>query len=141
MIDKQYERQALFRRIRLFGVGLLIGCVCVYFMLWRGRDLGFWTPGSRVLETIRLSHQAMNPKADCKKKCLNITDEELKALFNDKGQVDFSNSQVHQQCPEYIINGIKGNNLHVRLTSCDSTVTILDISRNGQSAGCPDCDK
>jgi hypothetical protein len=141
MIDKQYERQALFRRFRLFAFGLLMGCVIVYFMLWRGKNLTGWTPNNRVLEAVRLSEITYTKKAECLRSCLNVTETELTALFDNKGSVDFSNSEVHGVCPIYLINGIDGNDLKVKLSWCsaDSTTTILELGRQ-QTKACPGCD-
>jgi hypothetical protein len=135
--DKQ-DRGAFFRRLRLFGMGVVIGCVCVYFMLIRGKDLGFWTPGKRVLEKIHKSELVYTKKAECLMECLQVSKSEVESLFVSTGEVDFGKSQVHQKCPLYIVNQ-KNSDLEVSITTCDSVASVTEVKRTGNKSECSNC--
>src|ERR1051326_2270659 len=129
MLEEKKDRSALYRRLRLYGFGVLLGVILSYFLLFRGRDLGFWTPGNRVLEKLRLSEIVYTENAECKLQCLNVSKGEIRKLFDSTEKVDLDSSNVHGKCPIYIIRGKGDNDLKVTVSTCDSTANILEIKR------------
>lgn len=135
MPDKEFEKKAFYRRLRLFGFGVILGCVLVYFLLIRGRNFSFWTPGNRVLEKLRLSEISYTQNAECMLQCLNVSKKEIRILLDSTGTVDFDSSNVHGKCPIYIVRG-KNEDLTVTISSCDSTANVLDVRHSSVKDTC-----
>jgi len=116
------------QRIRLFSVGFVIGCVLVYFILFRGgTDRTYWLPGNRVKEQVDKSTFTFSEHAKCIMACKQITEEEVRDILKN-GDVNFSESDTRGvPCPSYAIEGTSHNKkLRVLLTvfERDSTAEI-----------------
>lgn len=123
-------------RIRLYIYGFLTGCVMVYFILFRGRDRTYWLPENRVKEQLLKGKLVFTRHAQCRMKCRNITEEEVKEILKN-GNVNFSESHPHDTpCPSYAMDGTTSDKQIVRIVfaSCDTlttkVVTAIDLSRS-----------
>lgn len=141
MLDKQEKRKAFLRRLKFYGFGFALGCVLVYVLLIKGRDFGFWTPQNRVLDKIRHTEVLYSSNAECMMQCLNISRAEIKKVIDSTGTVNFDESNVHtSECPIYLLEDPDRMELKLIIQSCDSSSTILDVSKTtGEKQSC-DCD-
>jgi hypothetical protein len=122
------KRRQLFRRLRFFGFGIILGCLVSYVMLIRGKNLSFWMPSQRVLGKLSHSKLKITDTALCKMKCLHINETEIKQLLAD-GDVNFSESKVHDtKTPIYIIQKDDNKNFRLTVASGDSLATVLNVS-------------
>lgn len=114
------------RRFLLFSFGFLIGCVGVYFMLFRGQDRDYWLPGNRVKDQVKNSKVIFSDYALCIMKCRNISEADVQHILLN-GDVNFSESDIRNAvCPSYAFEGntIAGTSLRVVCTACDSVAHI-----------------
>lgn len=120
------------RRIAVFFIGVLIGCVLIYFTLIKGRDRTYWLPSNRVRNEL-LSRKLFFPENTlCKMKCAGLDKNQVKEILN-TGKIDFGKSHIHGvPIPSYAIDGSKitSNQIVVFFTTIDSTteVTAVDYS-------------
>lgn len=134
------------RRIKLylFGFGLgLIMCWLLFFRNGETRDIGGWTPNSRVTKFIE---KAKKLEADssliCKLNCEGITMEEIRKTIGATGEVNFDKSQAQKEpCHEYDIQAtVKGKTLEFYFAACteDSTAKLLYVNPpvSGDKCGC-----
>lgn len=97
------------KRIRLFFIGFIIGCVLVYFMLFRDSDRSYWLPDNRVKEQVNKSTFTFSEHAICIMACKQITEEEVRDILKN-GDVNFSESDTRGvPCPSYAIEGTTHN--------------------------------
>lgn len=112
------------RRLKLYLFGVILGAILSYFLVFRGRDLTFWTPENQIVGRLQNYALTFDPLVQCRMNCADITEKEFRNML-DSAVVDFKNSDPQMKpCPRYII--ITKNNGKVLATLCDSTATILD---------------
>ncbi|HEY6159937.1 MAG TPA: hypothetical protein VI112_01905 [Bacteroidia bacterium] len=141
MLDKDYERKNFFRRLRLYLFGVSMGCVLVYFLLWRGRDMSFWTPNNRILDDIRHAKITYSAAAKCKLKCLDMTKADVNVAFK-YGSVDFSKFVDSSRIKYYTVLGGVTQDISIKLSlnmNMDTVVRIIDISRVIAKDTCTHC--
>ncbi|MEK6614807.1 MAG: DUF4258 domain-containing protein, partial [Bacteroidota bacterium] len=121
------------KRIRLYLYGFLIGCVMVYFVLFRGRNRSYWLPENRVKEQLMKGNLVFTRHAQCRMKCRAITEDEVREILKN-GNVNFSESHPHDTpCPSYALDGTTSDKQNVRIVfaSCDTistkVVTAIDL--------------
>jgi len=137
MLDKQEKRSAFLRRLKLYGIGLGMGVLISWGMLWKGRDFGFWTPNARIFDALSRSKIVLSKKAACEMECYKLTESDIKALFDSTGLADINK---RGKCPEYSVTGEARTDLIVNVRYCDSTSTILDVKLKSIKSGCLTCD-
>lgn len=74
----------MIRRLRIYLFGFGLGLIMVYLFFGRddSRDLDIWTPEQRILEAIRQDSVFMeSEKLHCFQSCLNMDDSLVLALF------------------------------------------------------------
>ena len=124
-------------RIRLYIGGVLIGCVLVYFILFKDKNRGYWLPENRVKEQVHRSGITFSEKAKCIIKCKGISDEEVKEVLKN-GNVNFGESDTRlAPCPSYVF---EGENLTIVCTACDSIseiVNVLSLNEKQDTCNCP----
>ena len=116
----------IYHRIRVYTVGLLMGCVLVYFILIKDKNRGYWLPENRVKEQVRKSRIVFSEHAKCIITCKGISEEETKDVLKN-GDVNFRNSDTHQvPCPSYVF---EGKDVTVLCTVCDSISEVINVIR------------
>jgi Domain of unknown function (DUF4258) len=129
------------RRILLFSIGAVAGCMVVYFSLIRGNNRTYWLPGNRVKDLILKSEIIFSAHAKCMMKCRNISPQDVKEIIQN-GQVNFSESNVRNTaCPSYAIDGSVSENKKIRIivTTIDSVAeieTAFDFVLKKDSCSC-----
>ncbi len=120
----------LWRRLRLYGFGFLIGLMVVYFMLQGRGGCNSLTPG--MLKLNDLAHHTKfkyNDTAICQMKCQKIDTAELMEAFT-YGKVATEKSQSFGVAhPLYNFTGQtrKGKNLNVICMEFDSVTRIIYV--------------
>ena len=121
------------RRIRLYLIGFLFGCVMVYFVLFRGRNRSYWFPENRVKEQLMKGNLLFSEHALCRMKCRAISEAEIRDILKN-GSVNFRESHPHDApCPSYAMDGTTADKQNVRIvfSSCDTlttkVVTAIDL--------------
>lgn len=111
-------------RIRVYMVGLLIGCVLVYFMLIKDKNRGYWLPENRVKEQVRKSRIIFSEHAKCILTCKGVSEEEAKDILKN-GDINFRESDTRRTpCPSYIF---EGKDVKIICTACDSISEIINV--------------
>jgi hypothetical protein len=130
------------KRIRLYLYGFLIGCLMVYFVLFRGRNRGYWLPENRVKEQLMKGNLVFTYHAQCRMKCRAISEEEVREILKN-GSVNFSESHPHDSpCPSYALDGTTSDKQNVRIVfaSCDTlttkVVTAIDLGLEKDTCQC-----
>ena len=129
------------RRFALFGLGIILGCVMVYFTLIRGKNRGSWLPENRVKELILKSEIVYSSHAKCVMACRKINENDVMTILKD-GSVNFSESNVHETtCPSYAIDGTLSGDKKIRIvvTTVDSVAeieTAIDLNLKKDSCLC-----
>ena len=116
----------LFRKLRLYLFGVIMGGIISYFMFIKDRDLSYWTPERQVTGRLKMYALSYTDKAKCQMECNHLTEQELK-LEMDSASVDFKNSETQRKpCPIYSVYTNDG--LNVKAVLCDdSTAQILEF--------------
>lgn len=76
----------MLRRLRIYFVGFGLGLIMTYVIFSKSEDrnLDIWTPEQRVLEDIRNDSVFLEaPKLRCYLNCLDVTSDELAALWTE----------------------------------------------------------
>ncbi|UTW63328.1 hypothetical protein KFE98_03990 [bacterium SCSIO 12741] len=92
------------RRVLIYSIGFLMGCMAVYMLFYKGQDrefYGSWLPEGRVLKKIHTTLDRSDTTLNCLMECQGVFDSDLDLLFKD-GEVDFSSS-VTQGSPKNIV--------------------------------------
>ena len=141
MLQQDEKKKSFLRRLKFYGFGVVLGLALVYVLLIRGRDFGFWTPQNRVLEKIRKTELLFTNNAECMMQCLNISKGEIRKVIDSLGVVNFDQSNVHtSSCHIYMVEDKDRYEMQFLVESCDSTSTILNVSKtNAEKQSC-DCD-
>ncbi len=137
----------LYRRIKFYGLGLVLGFILVGTVLTKNK--GCQMPNSSKLE--ELSSQTL---VYCNDSMCSITEAEIVELVGawksgttqivGKGKVNFYLSDPrseHNSFPTYAIEGItkSGKNLRIFIADCDTiskVVTAIDLKMENDSCDC-----
>ncbi len=128
----------LIRRLKLYGFGFLLGLLVVSF-IYKGK--GCKLPGSIKLEELSLQKLEYTLHGECRMKCRNISEGDVKQLFK-SGKVNYDKSEVHgKPCPTYAVEGktASGKELRVVIADCDTisrVVTAIDLKMENDSCEC-----
>jgi hypothetical protein len=132
------NKSAFFRRLRLYLIGVGMGCILVYFLLMRGKSFDFWMPGNRVMENIQKSELTYSINAECMMQCMNFSRQEIRKVIDSTGTVNFDESNTKASCPIYIIEDKERFDLKLTLSVCDSVANLLFVEKIGEKQSC-DC--
>lgn len=128
------------RRLRLFLIGVVIGSIAMYFMVFRERDL-YKTPTKIIQERVLKHPSGMTARAQCLMECYQVLPSEVRQLV-ENSDIAFSKSDVHRKPnPIYRFEPeTPGKISAVWFEVGDTTSTLLDLEfANGASAcPCPD---
>lgn len=127
------------KRLRLYFIGFIIGCVLVYFMLFRGTDRSYWLPANRVKEQVRKSQFRYSERVECNMKCRKITHAEVEEILRN-GEVNFSESDTRGAIvPSYAIEGKTSANKNLRvLVTIFERDSVAEITTVVNLLGNPD---
>lgn len=141
----------LYRRLRLYGFGFLLGLLLVSF-LFKGRSCQM--PNSAKMEELSWQKLEYSKHASCRMECRHISEAEIVELLgvwkkgNDKdkiagkGKINYDKSDVHDlPYPTYAIEGVTslGKNLRIVIADCDTiskVVTAIDLKMENDSCDC-----
>ena len=127
------------RRIKLYIIGVLLGCVMVYG-LFHNR-IPSWLPETIIKEELLEWPLQFTKHANCRMECRGITEEEI-ILVLEEGDINFSKSKVRgKPCPTYAIEGNTEDGQFVRIVfaKCDSITRVVTAIDLGVKHDC-DCD-
>lgn len=129
---------SIWRRFRLFFIGVGLGSLMVYVM-FGDRDLTTWTPQSRVIAAIDSAEVSIDDRANCQLECLGFTIEKVDRLTK-KADVDFGNSNVkHEPCPIYRLKTKdEGKAVEMIWEVCEraNTAKLMGITKVGVDCAC-----
>src|SRR5690554_2393523 len=129
----------IWRRIRLFSIGIGLGLLIVYFY-FGDRELNTWTPQSRVIAAIDSAEVSITPRANCQLKCLGITKDQAEE-FALASKVNFSESNPkHEPCPIYRLKTKdEAQAFEMLWEVCEkkNTAELMSISKEGVDCDCP----
>jgi len=129
------------RRLRLFIVGVLIGCLVVWGLLMRGRKFPAWTPEGRIIEALQKFPVKISAEARCMMRCNNISDNDMLSLIN-TADVLFSESEIRGvDTPEYILQGqgVDGRKFKMRFRNNYEDNDLLSVIPFGDALKTCDC--
>lgn len=126
------------QRLRFFLIGFVPGCIILIFIV---NKKGCTSPNE--LKMLELSHQtlSLSPKAMCKIKCLNSTEQLFKVNLR-YFEVNYDLSQVHQKpYGLYYLQAVKAENANCEfvIEDRDTISYISDIKILKTTALC-NCD-
>ncbi|MBA3902034.1 MAG: hypothetical protein H0X62_17815 [Bacteroidetes bacterium] len=127
-------------RIFTYLIGISIGSLLVYLMLFRGREdrnLGAWLPNQRVLTQIEETKFATTTLGGCKLACLDIPEDDFKQYL-EGANVAFGKSKTSKDpCPVYLINTtIRELPAEIHIEVCDSVSTLRNIEVGDVNCDC-----
>ena len=114
----------IWRRIRLYILGLGIGSLMVLF-LFGDRGCGGWLPGNRVKTSIMESLFETSDYTDCKLTCNEFTKEKIQDIIV-KGTVLFNESKTKSDPREYTLQYEDNFLMFAVPTDSEAPVYILD---------------
>ena len=118
----------LWRRVRLYIFGLIIGLIGVYFF-FGNRDYKLLTPGMLKLDQLAGQTIQYGDTATCQMKCEGVDTTEVKQAML-VGKVDSKKSQdFNQHHPLFNFNGTteKGKQLNVICMQFDSITRVIYV--------------
>ena len=119
--------------------GFLLGLLAVSF-IYKGK--GCKMPASLKLEELAFQKLEYTKHANCRMKCRNISEAEIKEIF-EKGKINYDKSNVRDTpCGTYAVEGDtkSGKNLRLIVADCDTIsrlVTTIDLKMEKDSCDCP----
>jgi len=128
----------LFRRLRYYGFGLLLGVLAVS-VLYKGK--GCQMPGSAKMEELSYQKLELTQHGECRMACRGITLEEIKSLLK-SGKVNYDKSEVRAEpCGKYAVEGTTadGQSIRVIIADCDTiskVVTAIDLKMENDTCDC-----
>ena len=130
----------LWRRVRLYMFGFIIGLIAVYFF-FGNRNYKMLTPGMLKLDQLAGQTIQYSDTASCEMKCQNVSPSEVREAML-VGKVDSKKSQdFNQHHPLFNFNGTteKGKQLNVICMQFDSITRVIyvhDITKK-DTCHCP----
>ena len=135
---EQKGNSDLWRRIRLYGFGFLIGLLACYFM-FGGRGCKSLTPGMLELDyLLKNTKLQYSDTALCEMKCQQISDSAVREAFT-YGKIDSKKSQdFHQRHPLFNFNGQtrNGRKLNVIAMQFDSVTRVIYVKDSAKRDSC-----
>jgi hypothetical protein len=118
----------LWRRVRLYGFGFIIGLIGVYFF-FGNRNYKILTPGMLKLDQLAGQTIHYSDTVRCQMKCEGIDTAEVREAML-VGKVDSKKSQdFNQHHPLFNFNGktLKGDTLNIICMQFDSITRIIYV--------------
>jgi hypothetical protein len=121
------KTSAFLRRLRLYLMGVGLGCVLVYFLLLRGKNFDGWFPSKRVLDYLRKSELVYSYNTECWMNCMGISTEQIEKIIDSTGVVNFDESNTGGKCPIYSIEDGERFKVKLTISVCDSVANVLAL--------------
>lgn len=132
------QNAELFRRIRLYLVGFVLGLILVGF-IYKGR--GCKMPSSVKLEELCAQQKIYSEKAKCQLQCLAITESKLNQSL-ENGKINYDESDVRKEpYGYYTIESVleAKDSIKVLIEDKDSVSSIVSLNHPAlKEKGC-DC--
>lgn len=112
------------RRLLIFSVGFLMGCVLVYTTMFKDTNrefYGSWLPEGRVMKKLNSSLHRGNEDYQCILKKAEIFESEMDELLLD-GDIDFGKSNTESSIRKYVIS--------VESTSKRNIIAEISLARD-----------
>jgi hypothetical protein len=128
----------LWRRLRFYGFGLLMGCGLVS-VITKGKACQM--PGTVKLEELNSKIISFSKEGICWIECIKISTDDIKLALKN-GDVNYSKSEVHARpYPTYAVDGYTKTGQHLRILIANladtSRITkILNLSSANESCHC-----
>jgi hypothetical protein len=136
MFNFKLKDNDLWRRLRFYGFGLLMGCLLVS-VITKGKACQM--PGTLKMEKLNSQALKLTPGASHWMNCMGISLEDMKQLLK-QGDVNFGKSEVHSTpCPTYAIDSKTKAGQHIRLVvadCADTTKIICGFNLDSEHATC-----
>ena len=129
----------LWRRVRLYTFGFIIGLLAVYFF-FGNRNYKMLTPGMLKLDQLAGQQFVYSDTATCQMKCEGVDTAEVKQAML-VGKVDSKKSQdFNQHHPLFNFNGTteKGRQLNIICMQFDSITRVIYVRDIAKKDTC-DC--
>jgi hypothetical protein len=132
----------LYRRLRFYAFGLLLGCLLVS-VIFKGRSCQM--PGSVKMEELAYQDLEITKHGECRMKCRNITEGEIRSVLK-SGKINYDKSNVRDTpCGTYAVEGntVDGQHVRIIIADCDTiskVVTAIDLNLNEDDQKKDDCD-
>jgi hypothetical protein len=122
----QGKNADLYRRLRLYGFGFVLGILIVSFV-YKGE--GCQLPSSMKLQELNFQKLEYTQQGECILKCRNISQAELRLLMK-AGKVNYDESDVHKKpFATYAIetNASKEKKLRIFVMDIDTITRITNV--------------
>jgi len=114
-------------RIKYYLVGFTIGLILMYMMF--GNRGCSWLPENRVKNMIAEKEILIGDSLLEIMNCAGVTNNDVYALLNDGGEVDFSKSLTHEYPKKYYLYGSKNEkDLSIIYSLFDTLVEVFDFN-------------
>ena len=134
----------MWRKIRVYLIGVGLGCVLAWALFLRNRntkDYLAWTPNERVMAPIRVDGALNKPDNYlCLLQCYDLTSIEMEQLL-EKGMVDFSESKPRETPKMYVVKYELEDSRQIRIElqfETDSIATLTQLTVSNENSNC-DC--
>ena len=138
------NKPKLWKRLRLYFIGVVISCLVCYFTIWQGNSLG-WMPGNRVIKFLQRSSMSAFDKQKCMLDCYGLSLQDIHNGLKD-ADVDFSQSKTNTDAfknKEYLVEmkDKTGAPLFIRFEASirDSVSKIIGVFPEGKPTKPCDC--
>lgn len=116
----------LLKRFILYGFGLVIGVIFVFF-IWDKKQIQFdYLPNARVMKRLRLEKHTFSKDATLNMLKIGIDTTDVNTVLQN-GSVNFDKSSPRKKpCKIFFVDGVsKEKNLTLIVNKCD-TISIID---------------
>ncbi len=126
----------MWRRVRIYLLGVFLGTLFVYFFLIRGKDrnFSFWFPSNRIIEEIQTKKMNVTPRAFCMLTCMQTDTSNIKPLLKN-ATIDFSKSLPRNTPKTYYLSL---QNMHIWVEVNKNNSTLLNVFPVSDTLKC-DC--
>lgn len=134
----QGKNSDLFRRLRFYGFGFLLGILAVS-LIYKGK--GCQMPGSAKLEELSYQKLELTQHGECRMNCRGISLAEIKDVLK-TGKINYDKSEVRAEpCGKYAVEGNTkdGQNIRIIIADCDTIsklVTAIDLKLENDTCDC-----
>lgn len=129
---------SFFKRLRFFILGVLLGTIGVYFIIWKGkkRDVYKW-PSEIIKDKINRGAMGLDSTAACQLSCLGIEQRNIRESILES-DIDYGKSEVSKKPhPIYNISYTASDKKYTILIEvADSTTQLKQILQEGKACDC-----